>query len=321
MRLLFSLIVLLAWGAALSPAQKKKRSKKEVELVTQALEVLPDPPAAVKVETSRLSFHVSPMSAKGLLSAQVKDALNALRKDMHGATMVKLRAFVAGRGDTRRVSAIVSEVFSEWRQPLPALSVIQVGALPLVGAQVWIEAIAEERKPVNMHGVEWLDGVEVTRPLNENGDVAEVKPLLEEALRALKGELLSVTCFVSSIDGVAALEAAMAAQFPGAVLTLVQAQRATGSGLARCEGVGRAASGDPERIVLTGTQIGFGREKADVEAAGKRLEKVLEAQGAKLFKKRTYSLTRSMGQFLGVVTVVEGVGAAEGSFAWEAWGR
>lgn len=320
MRLCFVLVVLMAWGASLLPAQKKK-GKKEVEPVTQALEVLPDPPAAVKVETSRLSFHVSPMSAKGLLSAQVKDALNALRKDMHGATMVKLRAFVAGRGDTRRVSAIVSEVFSEWRQPLPALSVIQVGALPLVGAQVWVEAIAEERKPVNMHGVEWLDGVEVARPLNENGDVAEVKPLLEEALRALKGELLSVTCFVSSIDGVAGLEAAMAAQFPAAVRTLLQAQRATGSGLAHCEGVARAASGDPERVVLTGTQIGFGREKGDIEAAEKRLEKIFATQGAKLFKKRTYSLTRSLGQVLGVVTVVEGVGAAEGSFAWEAWGR
>jgi enamine deaminase RidA (YjgF/YER057c/UK114 family) len=282
---------------------------------------LPDPPSAIKVETSRLSFHLSPMTTKGLLSAQVKDALNALRKDMHGATMVKLRAFVAGRGDTRRVAAIVSEVFSEWHQPLPALSVIQVGALPVVGAQVWVEALAEERKPVNMHGVEWLDGVEVTRPLSEGGDVAEVKPLLEEALGALKGEMLSVTCFVSSIDGVAGLEAAMAAKFPAATRTLVQAQRATGSGLAHCEGVARATSGEAERIVMTGTQIGFGREKADVEAAEKRLERLMEAQGAKLSKKRSYAVTRSLSQMLGVVTVVEGVGAAEGSFAWEAWGK
>ena len=45
----------------------------------------------------------------------------------------------------RRVQTIVSETFTERRQPLPALSVVQVGALPLEGAQVVMEAIAVKR--------------------------------------------------------------------------------------------------------------------------------------------------------------------------------
>ena len=38
-----------------------------------------------------------------------------------------------------------SEVFTERRQPLPALSLIQSGGLPLEGAQVVLEAIAREK--------------------------------------------------------------------------------------------------------------------------------------------------------------------------------
>ena len=107
------LLFLLTSGFSL--AQKKKKNKKDVEPVTQTLEVLPDPPLAVKVESSRLLFLVSPLSSKGLLSQQSKEALASLRRQARGATLVKLRAFVAGRGDARRISSIVSEQFTEWR--------------------------------------------------------------------------------------------------------------------------------------------------------------------------------------------------------------
>ena len=36
-----------------------------------------EPPAAVVGETQRLTFHVSPLSAKGLLTQQTRDALKA----------------------------------------------------------------------------------------------------------------------------------------------------------------------------------------------------------------------------------------------------
>lgn len=111
-----------------SLAQRKKRAEPEV---TQTLELPKELPAVVVAESQRLVFHVSPLSARGLLSQQVRDALRALLGQAHGAQIVKLRGFVAGSGDIRRVPAIVSEVFVERRLNLPALSVVRVGALPL----------------------------------------------------------------------------------------------------------------------------------------------------------------------------------------------
>lgn len=316
------LIATLALGLGVSTlsAQKKKKNKKDIEPVTQVLELLPDPPAAVKVESTRLMFFVSPLSTKGLLSQQSKDALSALRRLARGATIVKLRAFVAGRGDARRVSAIVSEQFTEWKQPLPALSILQIGALPLEGAQVQIEAIAEERKPVNMNGVSFLSAKQVVKPLAETGDVNAVLPLLEESLSGLAGEMLAVTCFVSSIEGAAGLERAMAIKFPAAARTLLQAQRATGSGLARCEGVARRTTGDPDRLVLTGTLIGFGDKPELVQVVQERLLKLLDANQASLIERKAYGVSRGFERILGPLSVVEGVGSNEATFALEAVG-
>ncbi len=305
----------LFWQAS---AAQKKKAKKDVEPLTQVHDVLPDPPAAVKVESSRLSFFASPLSAKGLLSQQTKDALASIRKQARGATLVKVRAFVAGRGDARRVSAIVCEQFTDWKLPLPALTIVQVGALSLEGSQVMLEGIAEERKPVNLNGVEWLDAKLVTRPLGESGGINAVLPLLEESLAALKGDVLAVTCLVSALDGAGNLDRAIANRFPAAVRTLVQAQRATGSGLARCEGVARRTTGDAERLVLTGTIIGFGGEAQNIRNAEDRLARLLEANNAKMLVHRAYAVSRSLEGQLGPTSVVEGVGSNEASFAIEA---
>jgi enamine deaminase RidA (YjgF/YER057c/UK114 family) len=314
-----SAILILCVSAHSLMAQKKK-NKKDIEPITQTLEVLPDPPPAVKVESTRLAFFTSPLTTKGLLSQQAKDALSALKKQAHGATIVKLRAFVAGRGDARRVSAIVSEQFFEWKLPLPALTILQVGALPIDGAQVQIEAIAEERKPVNFNGVAWLAAKQVAKPLAESGEVNAVQPLLEESLNALAGDVLAVTCFVSNIEGAANLERAMAAKFPTAARTLLQAQRATGSGLARCEGVARRSTGNPDRLVLTGSLIGFGGEAKDTDLLQARLAKLLDAQNATLLERKGYGVSRSLESLLGSITVVEGVGSNEATCSLEAIG-
>jgi enamine deaminase RidA (YjgF/YER057c/UK114 family) len=319
LRRIASAILILSVSAHPVMAQKKK-NKKDIEPITQTLEVLPDPPAAVKVESSRLVFFTSPLTTKGLLSQQAKDALSALKKQAHGATIVKLRAFVAGRGDARRVSAIVSEQFFEWKLPLPALTILQVGALPVEGAQVQIEAIAEERKPMNFNGVAWLAAKQIAKPLAESGEVNAVQPLLEESLSALSGDVLAVTCFVSNIDGAANLERAMAAKFPTAARTLLQAQRATGSGLARCEGVARRSTGNPDRLVLTGSLIGFGGEAKDTDLLQARIAKLLEAQNATLLERKGYGVSRSLESLLGSITVVEGVGSNEATCALEAIG-
>ena len=313
-------LLLFLLTSGFSFAQKKKKNKKDVEPVTQTLEVLPDPPLAVQVESSRLLFFVSPLSSKGLLTQQAKEALSAIRRQARGATIVKLRAFVAGRGDARRINSIVSEQFTDWKLPLPALSILQIGSLPLEGAQVQIEGIAEDRKPVNLNGLAWHAGKLVTRPLGESGGVNAVLPLLLESLAALDGDLLALTCFVSSLDNASDLDRAINAKFPNAARTLLQAQRATGSGLASCEGVARRTIGEPDRLVLTGTIIGFGSGQNDIQLVASRITRLLEANHAKILERKGYGVSRSLENYLGSICVVEGVGSNEASFALEAIG-
>src|SRR5437879_3045027 len=139
------LITGLVFGQLPVESKKKKKKKNEEEIVQQTLPVLKDPPVAVTAETQRLLYHVAPLSAKGLLSQQTRDGLKALFQQNRTAAIVQLRAFVAGTGDVRRIQAIVSEMFTERKLNLPALTVVQVGALPMEGAQVVLESTAVDK--------------------------------------------------------------------------------------------------------------------------------------------------------------------------------
>ena len=241
-------------------APDKNDKKKKGADVTQALALPPELPAAVTAETSRLAFQVTPLSAKGLLSQQTRDAIKGLLRSNHGP-IVKLRAFVAGSGDLRRIGEIAGEMFLEKRMPLPALTVVQVGALPMVGAQVAIEATEVDRKIVNPSGVAFV--------------AAQPAPSVAESLAKLKSALagsgiepsdaLIVTCFVSSLDDQRDTQQAMSASFPGAALDYVQMQRAPVQPAASCEATARlknpASSGDAQvaqvsspQVILTGTR-------------------------------------------------------------------
>ena len=129
---------LVALACALAVAAWPAKKKKEDE--TQTLQLPKELPGAVVGDTRRLAFYVTPLSAKGLLSQQIRDALKALDRQAGGNAVLKIRAFVAGSGDLRRVRDLVSETYTERKQPLPALSLIQAGGLPLEGAQVVLEA-------------------------------------------------------------------------------------------------------------------------------------------------------------------------------------
>ena len=83
------------------------------------------------------------------LAAQIRQSLGDLIRDTHGETIVKLRAFVAGAGDARRVQTQAADLFTERKLPLPVLSVLQVGALGDEAAKVVIEAVVSTRKTVN----------------------------------------------------------------------------------------------------------------------------------------------------------------------------
>ena len=316
-RALVILLGLLIAVYAVAQGSKKKK-KGDEEPVTQTLPLLKDPPGAVAAETARLVFHVSPPSKKGLLSPQIREALKVLFDENHGAAIVKLRAFVAGSGDLRRVQALVSEIFTDRKLNLPALSTIQVGALPLEGAQVVLESIAVDKKTVNPNGLAFFAGQQAK-------DVRQSMRQLQTAVAAAgvkPGEVLRVTCFLSSIDDVPTARSEVAEAFPAAAANFVQLQRLGVEPLAECEAVGRldTATAAPvafvnppgltqnpnysqialvnaPKIVLSGMQMVFGQTDANVDLGFERLQKALDPMGVtfkNLFWSSVYPLTQTV---------------------------
>jgi enamine deaminase RidA (YjgF/YER057c/UK114 family) len=300
-------LVALACGVALMawPAQKKKKDEN-----TQTLQLPKQLPSEVVGDTRRLTFHVTPLSSKGLLSQQVRDALKALAREADGDTVLKIRAFVGGSGDVRRVRDLVSESFADRRQPLPALSLIRSGGLPLEGAQVVLEAIAAGKKEVNPHGLAFFSA----QTASSEDPLDAVAPLAAKSLAALRqavqaagsepSDVVRVTCFLSSLDNLAATRALVEAEYPRAALNYVETQRAPVRALVACEAVarlrrdagGRLLLMNPEglprepgesqialvsapHVVLTGSQVSFGYQEEDARLAFERLRKSLEQGG------------------------------------------
>src|SRR5688572_7214109 len=222
---IFSLVALACiMSLVVAPAQKKKKEDE-----TQTLEIPKELPSWIGGDPRRFTFHVTPLSAKGLLSQQIRDALKAMDRQTGSDTVLKIRAFVAGSGDLRRVRDLVSEAFTDRRQPLPVLSLIQSGGLPMEGAQVVLESISVSRKEVNPNGLVFLSALAATSP----GPVDPVAPLTERSLvrlrQALKtagaepADMLRVTCFLSSLENVAASRRLVAGDFPKAALKIGRA--------------------------------------------------------------------------------------------------
>ena len=279
------------------PEKQKKQKKDEGQTLPPAREL----PNTVVAETGRVTYEVSPLSAKGLLSQQTRDALKSLLRTNKG-TIVKLRAFVAGSGDLRRVGELASETFAEKHQPLPVLSVIQVGALPLTGAQIVIEATETEKRPVNPNGIAFISG-------QDAGSITESLDHLKTALHAAglePADALRVTCFVSSLDDEKSAQLLLTGNFPGASVNYVQMQREPVTPAAECEAVARLRSMPAQpvtflnpanlpkspyysqlvlvsspKLVFTGTQLAFGAEESDLKLAFERLGRALTASDAR----------------------------------------
>jgi enamine deaminase RidA (YjgF/YER057c/UK114 family) len=300
----FLILLLCGTLAVTLLAQKSKKKKSDAEPRPQTLEVIPEPPEAVVAEPAHLSFQVSPLSDKGLLSQQVHDALKALARLNHGAPFLKLRAFVAGSGDLRRVKEIVGEDLTDKKQPLPAVSTIQVGALPMPGAQVVIEAVSSEKKVVNRSGVAFVPAV-------ANPNAAAAVTRLDSVMSSAgvkSADVLRITCFMSSIDDVAVARSAVVKAFPSAAANFVQMQRLGLERQVLCEAAARltgapaspAAAGKDvalvtsPKIVITSTQLVFRDQDSDFRLAYQRLAKTMVPLGATfkdVFWTGNYALT------------------------------
>lgn len=299
-------------SGSLAVAAKKKKPEKEI---TQVLELPKDPPSAIVADSTRLVFHVSPLSAKGLLSQQLRDGLKALFGAAHGAGIVKIRAFVAGSGDLRRVPQVISDEFADRKQPLPVVSVVQVGGLPLEGAQVVLESTAVDKRPSAPNGIAFLSG----QPGTAKDAPAPLLKVLEGA--GLGGaDVRRVTCFVHALEHVSGLRGQIAAAFPKAAANFVQLQRDSAGDFVECEAtavlpkatgetLGFAGSrrkqhsdvafAGPGKLAITGTQLAFNQQESDVRLALGRLQKSIESVGGSLKKAAfvgVYPLTRSVAE-------------------------
>ena len=290
-----------AFLAALLFAAGLVAKKKEAVEKTQVLALPVDPPMVAIGETSKLVFHVSPLSAKGLLSQQTRDALKAILKMNGGVPVIHVRAFVAGSGDLRRVPQLVSEVFREKKLPLPSVTVVQVGALPMEGAQVVVEAVSMGKKDVNPDGLAFLDA----RPVDAMGAMP-----------------LRVTCFAASLENAATI----AAKFPGAAVDVVQPQREMAGKETLCEAVSRGGSVKAARLAFTGARVAFGADEKAASLAFQRIDKDLSEAGAgEVVQTGVYALSKGTGELArkvrgvkGAVIPFEGVASIDGSFAIDA---
>ncbi len=274
-----------------------KKKKEE----TQVLELPKDPPLAIVAATHNLIFNVSPLESKGLLSAQTRDAVKALLKLNNGATIVKIRAFVAGTGDMRRVPAIISETLTDKKLPLPVVSVVQAGGLPLEGAQVLLEAISVAKRDTNPDGLLFISG----QRAGDDQPLRPTLPLAQKSLAAMgSADMLRVTCFTSSLDEAAQLQSLAASRYPHAAVDVVELQRSSPHTLVECEGVARAAAGTAQavnapRLAFTGTQLAFGMDDNAARLAFQRLDKALEPLGTSsqnAVMVHFYPLSNSIGE-------------------------
>lgn len=306
----WTLLLTLATVAASAAAQpvEDKRSKKEER--TQVLQLPVELPAFTTGNPRRLTFYVTPLTGSGLLTHQIREALKALARETGSETVLKIRAFVAGSGDVRRVRDLVSEEFSVRKRPLPALTLVRAGGLPMEGAQVVLEAIGEAHKDVNPHGLAFFSA----QAAASASPLEPAAPLVRKALAQLSQAIaaagatpqnvLRATCFVSALADIAATRSLVDAAYPHAALNYVQTQRSPGSALAACEAVARLGS-DPaeplqflnpdglpresgqssvalvnsDEVVLSGSQASFGYQARDTRLALDRLQKELTRAG------------------------------------------
>ena len=247
----------------------------------QTLNLPRDPPLVSLGETARLAFQVSPLTGNGLLSQQTRDALKAILRLNGGSQIVHIRAFSAGNGDIRRIPQIVSDALADKHGPLPSVSVLQAGALPLGDAQVVLETVSLGKKLVNPDGLTFYPAETAVAET----PATPLRALFEKAIEHLAAKMggktaLSVTCYASTLDEAPEFLRMIAARFPGAATDLVQPRRLAWQTEASCEGVARGGGLPSPGIAFSGTQIAFGTEEKDALLAFQHLDRALTGAGA-----------------------------------------
>jgi enamine deaminase RidA (YjgF/YER057c/UK114 family) len=276
------MLLLIALICLLGASQRRKNQEPK----SQVAPLPPQPPMALKAETSTLDFHLSPLLKTGGLAIQIRKSLNDLIRDTKGETIVKLRAFVAGAGDARRVQAEVTQLFSDRKLPLPVLTVMRVGGLGEEPAKVVIEAIVSTHHNENPNGLAFFAGqagatlADALNQLKTSAQNANIQPT----------QIVSTTCFTSRLEGFEAVRSGIQSTFSNAKVNLVQAVRDPANDSSICEAIGqlpqhtaespltllkdhRVALVTSKELIITGLQLSFGSYLDDAHEAFLRLQR------------------------------------------------
>lgn len=261
-------------------------------------------------ETRRLVFQVLPAETKGNLTNQIHSGLKRVKQ-----TIVHLRVFVIGNENFGVAQEAVESFFTTHRLPFPALAIVGIGALPQEDTKVSMEVVLTGKANSNPNGLAFASGMAGSDP----NPAARLFPLAEKAVRDLNSvhraaaievtDVQRVTCLMSGLNDLAAIQSHFKTAFPKASLNFVQLQRTAKSAVIECESVSRLRQPQPEpfrwlmsddipkspnfshiavvateRIAFSGLQMASGNDEAASRAMFARLEKQVFAPAGALIK-------------------------------------
>ncbi|MCC6363733.1 MAG: RidA family protein [Bryobacterales bacterium] len=184
----------------------------------------------VVTPTESLRFQTINPEPKGTLTEQLERAEGKVKGRVY-----RYRVFVRPEADVKPFSITLRA---------PVLTIVRVAALPHKDQKISLEAVTSGGR--NPHGLVFISGEGVTK----NEATPKVAPMVTTALdnvnKALHAaqlapaDVLSLTCYISSLDDIAEVQKLTASRYPKAARNHLQIPIAFGRALVECEAVARA---------------------------------------------------------------------------------
>jgi len=194
------------------------------------LAVVPAMSQGVVTPTESLRFQVINPEPKGTLTEQLERAESKVKGRVY-----RYRVFVRPEADVKPFSITLRA---------PVLTIVRVAALPDKDQKVSLEAVTSGGR--NPHGLVFISGEGVTG----NEATPKVAPMVTTALdnvnKALHAaqlappDVLSLTCYISSLEDIADVRKLTASRYPKAARNHLQIPIPFGRALVECEAVARA---------------------------------------------------------------------------------
>ena len=193
-----------------------------------------------------------------------------------------------------------------------------------------MEYVASSRKELHPQGLAFLSA----QPAYSDNPTDPLPPLTGKSLAALRqavkaagsepSDVLRVSCFLSSLENLAASRDQVVSEYPKASLNFVQTERAPAQAMAACEAVSSlrrkveaplqfvnvegippqpgesaAALVAAPHVVLTGSQVSFGYEEKDARLAFERLKRAIDQAGRHDPRCRVRALLPALARYRG----------------------